>query len=197
MEFIVQQVAARIKGLREMMEISTEEMASCVGVDENEYIQCENGESDFSFTFLYKCANRFGVDIAELVLGEAPRLSFYSITRDGEGIPIKRRAGFKYQHLAYMFKNKTAEPFKVSAPYLEEEQDAPIHLSSHKGQEMDYILSGSLKVNLDGHEEILYAGDTIYYDSSRPHGMIATGGEPCEFLAIVFKAQDEEKKKNQ
>ena len=118
--------------------------------------------------------------MVELVTGENPRLSFYSIVRKDEGLPIKRRAGFNYQHLAYLFKNKTCEPFLVTAPYSESEQDQPIHLSYHKGQEFDYILEGefegrSWKITC----EILHAGDAIYYDSGRGHGMIATGGKEC------------------
>ena len=79
----------------------------------------------FSFTFLYQCAKLFGVDMVELVTGENPRLSFYSIVRKDEGLPIKRRAGFNYQHLAYLFKNKTCEPFLVTAPYSESEPADP------------------------------------------------------------------------
>ena len=33
-------------------------------------------------------------------------------------------------------------------------------------------------------------GDVLMYDSGRGHGMIATGGEPCVFYAIVLKPQD-------
>ena len=100
---------------------------------------------------------------------------------------IKRRHNFHYLHLAPYFRDRIAEPFVVTAPYIEEEQDKPITPNQHKGQEMDFILEGSLKVDMDGHIEILNAGDTIYYDSARPHGMIATGGKPCTFLAIVME----------
>lgn len=42
---------------------------------------------------------------------------------------------------------------------------------------------------MENHIEILKAGDSIYYDSGRGHGMIATGGSDCKFLAIVMKKQ--------
>jgi mannose-6-phosphate isomerase-like protein (cupin superfamily) len=188
MEYVVEQVAQRIKYMRELLEISCEEMAEITGVSLEEYMKCEAGETDFSFTFLYKCAEKFGMDLAELLTGEMPRLSFYSIVRNGKGLSVKRRSGFEYSHLAYLFKNKVAEPFLVTAAYSEEEQTKDIALSTHEGQEMDYILTGQLKVQLEGHTEILNAGDCIYYDSSHGHGMIATGGEDCRFLAIVMKA---------
>lgn len=186
----LQEIAERITALREIMEIPVEDMARAAGVSQEEYLACETGKTDFSFTFLYNCARRFGVDIVELLTGEKPRLSFYSVVRAGDGLNIKRRAGFTYNHMAYRFTGKVAEPFVVTAPYSEEEQDRPIHLSRHEGQEFDYILSGTLKVQMEDHTEYLHAGDAIYYDSGHGHGMIAAGGEPCVFLAVVLKAED-------
>ena len=190
MEARIIEIAQRIKALREILELSQEEAAKKTGVTLEEYCQAESGQSDFSFTFLYECAKAFGVDLMEIVTGEQPRLSFYSIVRKGTGLPIKRRKGFTYQHLAYLFKEKSAEPFLVTAPYSQEEQDAPIHLSHHPGQEFDLVLKGSLKVQMEGHTEILSEGDAIYYDSGKGHGMIATGGEECVFLAVVLKGEE-------
>ena len=191
METRVIEIAERIKGLREMMELTPYEMAEATCVNEEEYLNCENAETDFNFTFLYRCADKFGIDIVELLTGENPHLSFYSIVRNGEGLDMRRRAGFLYEHLNYRFKNKIADTFLVTAPYFEEEQDQPIHLSTHEGQEFDYILSGRLKVQMEDHTEILNPGDAIYYDSSRGHGMIAIDEEECKFLAIVMKNQVE------
>ncbi|KAA3400755.1 cupin domain-containing protein, partial [Akkermansia muciniphila] len=67
-----------------------------------------------------------------------------------------------------------------------------IPLSYHKGQEFDYILEGYLKVMMEDHEEVLCPGDAIYYDSGHGHGMVATGGVPCKFLAVVLKDEETE-----
>lgn len=185
MENIIKEVADRIKETRLICEISEEEMAQCTGVSVEAYRELEKGNSDFSFTFIYKCAARLGVDTTDLLKGQSPTLEEYSITRAGGGLPIARRKGFRYNNLAPLFKNKIAEPFVVKAKYSYEEQNSPIHLSRHEGQEYDYIISGKLKVAIDGKEEILYPGDSIYYDSSKPHGMVAYE-EDCEFLAVVI-----------
>ncbi len=186
----IQQIAERIKGLRVIMEISEKEMAAVCGVSLDEYLKAESGGSDFSFTFLYKCAGRFGVDISELISGETPKLSRYFVVRKGKGLPIERREGFKYQHLGYLLKNRNSEPFHIFAKFNEEEQNKPVKLSSHEGQEFDYILKGGLKFVIDGHTEILNEGDSVYYDSGIEHGMIAVNGD-CEFLAVVFKKQEQ------
>ncbi len=192
MEDRITEIAQRIRALREILELDIDEMARVTDTTPEQYSALENGESDFSFTFLYKCAERFGVDLVELITGDSPKLQFYSIVRRGRGLPIRRRKGFTYNHIAYRFGHKLCEPFLVTAPYIPEEQEQPIHLSQHEGQEFDYVLKGSLKVAMEDHIEVLGEGDAIYYDSGHGHGMIATGGEECVFLAVVLKPHKKE-----
>ena len=189
MEPNIKEIANRICALREDMGISMQEMAEATGRTLEEYQTQEAGEKDLSFTFLYKCADRLGVDVIELLTGETPHLTGYSLTREGSGLAIRRRAGFEYLHKAPHFRHKLAEPFLVTAPYLEEEQDQPIHLSYHEGQELDYIISGHLLFAYEDHIEKVGPGDVLMYDPGRGHGMIATDGAPCTFLAVVVKPQ--------
>lgn len=180
------EIAKRIKGLRELLEYSEEEVAKAAGVSLEDYKEIETGTKDFSFTFLNNVATKLGVDLIELLTGENPRLSRYCLMRKGEGLNMKRREGFEYKHLSYKFKNKQAECFMVTAPFNKKEEELPIKLSTHPGQEFNYILKGSLKFNLDQHEIILNEGDSIYYDSSEKHGMVATNNNDCIFLAITI-----------
>ncbi|MCI8611388.1 MAG: AMP-binding protein [Clostridiales bacterium] len=185
----IRDVAGRIRALRESCEVTEEEMAACTGTTLTAYQALEAGESDFTFTFIYKCAQRLGTDPTDILKGSSPTLSEYYVNRAGDGLPIVRRKGFHYNNLAPLFKDKIAEPFYVTAKYSEEEQTAKIRTSCHAGQEFDLILKGTLKVEVDGKTEILHAGDSIYYNSGLPHGMIAVD-EDCEFLALVMNHGD-------
>lgn len=187
MENEIMETAERIKDLREILEIETAEMATYLGMTNEEYLAHENGETDFSFTFLHKCAQKFKVDIVELLTGENPHLSFFTVTRCGQGLDIKRRKGFTYQHMAANLKGKLIEPFIVTSPYNEQDQQKEIALSTHEGQEFDIVLKGTLKVRMEDHFVVLNEGDAIMYDSGHGHGMIATGGTDCKFLAVVVK----------
>ena len=184
MENQLVQMGKRLREIRQVLDISTAEMARITGVSEKEYLSHEAGEIDSSFTFILRCAERFGVDISDLVAGKTPTLSYCTITRKGNGTPIKRREGFEYLHLAALLKNRLADPFIVTAP--PQPEDTPIGLSAHAGQEFDYILSGRLKTQFDDQVEILEPGDSMLYDSTHPHGMIAIGDEPCVFMAITI-----------
>ena len=190
------EVAQRIRTLREILEISEEEMARNTDVSVDEYRQYELGEKDFSFTFIYKCANHLDVDPTDLISGVSPTLTSYNLTRKGDGLPITRRKGFEYINMAPLFKKKVAEPFYVKMPYSEADQNAPIKLSTHEGQEFDIVISGSMKVQIGEHIEVLEAGDSIYYNSSTPHGMIAIDGKDAEIYAIVLQSNATDKQDN-
>jgi transcriptional regulator with XRE-family HTH domain len=190
MEPPITDIARRIRALREDAGIGVDEMAEVAGVSVADYVALEAGKQDPTFTVLYRTAEKLGVDIVDLLTGQSPHLTGYSVVRSGQGLSMKRRAGFEYRHLAPTFRDKTAEPFFVTAPYSATEQDAPIGLSRHVGQEFDYVLEGHLRFAYEDHVEELAAGDAVFYDSGRGHGMIATGGERCTFLAIVLKDRD-------
>jgi len=193
MEPRIADIAKRIRSLREDLDLTLQEMAEATGLTVAEYAAIESAEQDPTFTVLYRTAEKLGVDIVDLLTGEGPHLTGYSVVRAGAGLSMKRRAGFEYRHLAPTFRNKLAEPFVVTAPFSAAEQDAPIALSRHDGQELDYVIGGHLRFAFEDHTEDLGPGDAVYYDSGRGHGMIAIGGEPCTFIAVVLKDHDAEK----
>lgn len=188
MEQRISEIAERIRMLRDATDLSIEDMAKAAGVSAAEYREFEAGKRDFTFTFLYRCAERFGVDIVELLTGENPHLSGYTVVRSGKGLPMKRRRGFEYDHLASNFKNKMAEPFLVRAPYSEDEQKT-IPTSVHDGQEFNYVLTGRLRFVYEDHVEELGPGDSVFYNSSKSHGMTAVNKDGCTFLAIVLREE--------
>lgn len=188
-----QEIAARIRSLREDYDISVEEMAEATGRTPKEYVARESGDMDLTFTFVYKCAKKFGVDVVELLTGESPRLRRYEVVRAGEGLVLERHTDFHYLHKAPHFKNRMGETFLVDVPYQPESQHEPIHLSYHEGQEMDFVLKGHLRFRFEGDRfEEVGPGDTLYYDSGRGHGMIAIGGEDAQILAVVFDPERRE-----
>ena len=186
MENDVKQIGLRIREMRTVMGKTPEEMAAVNSQTVEEYLAYENGETDFSVTFVHRCAKFLGVGLTDLLSGETATLSSYTICRSGEGIPLERRVGFAYEHLAPRFKGRMTDPFLVTAKYNPAEQNAPIALSKHEGEEFDYILEGSLKVSIAGRTDVLHAGDAIYYNSREEHGMIAVGGTDCKFIAMVI-----------
>ena len=191
LDFKIQEMALRIRELREITRFTPAEMAEKTGVSVEEYLACENGEKDLNFAFIYRCALAFGVDVTDIIEGVSPTLRSYTLTRAGKGQRIDQAHGMEYYNLASSFLNRIAEPLYVHSTYSEEAQHTDIQLTSHAGQECDIVISGHLMVQVGHHKEVLGPGDSIYYDSSTPHGMIAVENEDCYFYAIVLNPTGE------
>ena len=191
LDFKIKEIAGRIRELREIENLTVSQMAEKTGVSQEEYIACENGEGDLHFAFIYRCANAFNVDVTDIIEGYSPRLRSYTVTRRGEGQKIEKAHGMTYYNLAAAFRNRIAEPLYVKSAYSEEAQHKPIECTTHSGQECDLVISGHLKVQVGEHAEILGPGDSIYFDSNTPHGMIAVEGQDCTFYAIVLNPTGE------
>ncbi|MBO5652811.1 MAG: AMP-binding protein, partial [Clostridia bacterium] len=191
LDFKIKEMASRIKDLREIEALTPAEMAAKTDVTTEEYLACERGEKDLNCAFIYRCALAFNVDVTDIIEGTSPKLAAFTVTRNGEGQKIEQAHGMVYYNLASAFRNRIAEPLYVRAAYSEEAERRDIELTTHEGQECDIVIRGSLKVQVGEHKVILNEGDSIYYDSSTPHGMIATGGEDCLFYAMVLNPSGE------
>jgi transcriptional regulator with XRE-family HTH domain len=178
------EIAARVRALREIEEISGETLATELGFDPGEYARWESGEAQFPIGSLVEIANRFNVDLTELISGAPSRLKTFCVTRSGRAPEVSRRPAYTYRNLALNFHRKKGEPFLVDASPDTEKK--PLALNTHPGQEFDYVLEGRLLISVGGRETELGPGDCIYYDSNEPHGMKAIGGNRARFLAVVL-----------
>ena len=180
----IKSIANRLRGLREVLELSAQEVAESCHLRVEEYMALESGESDISVNVLQTIARRYGISLDVLMFGEEPKMNAYFITRAGAGVSVERRKAYKYEALASGFRDRKADPFIVTEEPTP--ADAPMHLNSHEGQEMNYVLEGRLLLSLNGKELMLNVGDSLYFDSSLPHGMKALDGRPVRFLAIIM-----------
>ncbi len=187
----VNEIASRIREMREVLGMTQEEMAVNTEVSLENYKAYELAEIDLPFSFIHKCALCFGIELNELLEGRSAKLSSYTLTRKGEGRDTAKEDGIEIENLAPMFRKKIAEPYYVHYEYKPELQNKPINLATHSGQEFDYIMSGSLRIQIGDNIEVLREGDSIYYNSSTPHGMIAVNGEDCHFIAVVLPGEEE------
>ena len=191
LDYKIQEMAARIRELREIQNLTVEQMAKKTDVTVDEYLSCEAGKSDLNFAFIYRCAMALSVNVTDIIEGYSPNLKSYSVTRAGLGQKVAQAHGMTYYNLAYAFQNRIAEPLYVRSVYDENAQNNDIELTTHEGQELDIVIEGNLMVQVGEHKEILGPGDTIYFDSDKPHGMIAVNGKDCVFYAIVLNPTGE------
>lgn len=178
----IKQIAERLKGLRDALEVTEQELAEVCSISKEEYASYESGEKDIPVSILHRISQKYGVEMTSLLFGEDPHMRSYYLTRKGQGTAMERTKEYKYQSLAAGFINRKSDPYVVTV----EPNDKPIHLNSHPGQEFNMVLEGRMQLSLNGKELILDEGDSIYFDSGIMHGMKALGGKTLRFLAIIM-----------
>jgi mannose-6-phosphate isomerase-like protein (cupin superfamily)/DNA-binding XRE family transcriptional regulator len=178
----IKQIAERLRGLRDSLGLSVSEMAERCKRTSEDILLYEAGEADIPMSFLFDIAQNFNIDTSTLISGDEPRMTSYFLTRYGKGKSIERNKAYKYQALASGYKHPKAEPFEVTVDPDKNE----IHLNSHEGEEFDYVVEGRLLFQINGKNLTLNPGDSIYFDSSNPHGMKALDNEPVKFIAIIL-----------
>lgn len=176
----IQAISARIREMREILDLQPEYMANALHVSTEEYLAYESGVEDIPIGALYAAAGVFGMDPTELLTGEAPRMSGYTIVRAGQGTNVERCPGYRFSALATNYIGRVMEPMIVEVAPM----DGPPELISHGGQEFNLVLEGSIGVIYKDKEFILHAGDSIYFDPSVPHGQRSVTPY-ARFLTII------------
>jgi len=179
----LKQIGARIKGLRDALDHTPEEMARILELEVEDYLDYESGTKDISVSFLHRIEREFKIDLATLMFGTEPRMNSYYITRKDHGLSVERVSAYKYQSLTAGFNNNIAEIFIVTVEPKPREEN--FYENIHPGQEFNMVLEGSMILHINGKNLILNEGDSIYFDSSLPHGMKSLHNKPVKFLAVV------------
>ncbi len=178
----IKQIAQRLRGLRDALNLTVAQAAEKSGISEADYAKYESGGSDIPMSFIIQVAQTFNIETSVLISGDDPHSLAYYVTRKGTGASVERSKAYKYQALAQGFRHAKAEPFEV----MVEPDNEPFHLNTHQGQEFNMVLEGSMKLQISGNDIILNEGDSIYFDATKPHGMKALNGKKVKFLAVII-----------
>lgn len=180
----IQEIASRVRELREVSELSAETVAERLGISLETYLSYESAKTDFPVSVLYELAALLRVDLTELLTGVPPRLANCSLVRRGEGIAVDRYVGYDFESIAYKFIGRKIEPMIVTVAAKTETE--PPALVSHTGQEFNYVLEGRVKVIFGKREFLLNEGDCFYFDPVTPHAQTAVGGKDAKFLTVIL-----------
>ena len=176
----INEIAARIRELREVCDYSQEQLAKELGIDSAQYAGYEEN-GDFPISVIYEIANKFRVDFNELVTGEPSRIDIYQVVRRGHGKIVSRFPGYRFKDLAFRYADKIMQPLLVTL----EPSDEPAKLVTHAGQEFNLVLRGSIVVVFEDKEIILNEGDSIYFNPTYPHGQRCYGDSKARFLTMI------------
>lgn len=176
-------IAQRLRALREAAGETPAALAAATGIDVARYDAYESGTCDVPLSYLSTIATHFNLDVSALLTGGDAHSHVFHVTRAGCGPVIERRSQYHYEALAAGFTGKAMEPYRVTI----EPSSNPMQLNTHAGQELNVVLRGAMRVRVDGHDSRLQAGDAIYFDATRPHGMQSLNGAAATFLVVITK----------
>lgn len=183
------ELGREIRSLRLEAGLTLQSLASAAGVSQSLISQIERGLASPSITTLRRIAASLNVPIAALFLGSAEasngetdtlrrRLVVRRAERKGLHVP---RSKIVYELLTPDLNRKIEflwieyEPGAVTRP-------APM---SHPGEENAVCLEGSVVVTIDEQEFVLDAGDSISFDSGRPHKVENRTGERAVLVSAI------------
>jgi transcriptional regulator with XRE-family HTH domain len=182
-------IGRRVRDLRKSKALTIKDTALGVGVSTGLISQIENEQVTPAISTLMKIASFLGVDITHFFQAEEKE-ELFTVVRGKERsvsypdlIGAKGDQGYTYESLAYKHARKHMEP--VIATFEPRDKKDMVFLS-HEGEEFLYILHGAVEFYIEDKRTVLEENDSLYFDSSRPHGYRAVGNRPCKVLAVIY-----------
>jgi transcriptional regulator with XRE-family HTH domain len=176
-----------IKELRRQRRISQTQLARLVGVTGSTISQVESNLILPSLPALFRIADILEVDIASL-LGEAPRKTRKMVFPRAEAVPAKL-AGDAKNVLDALFLTPGKMELAAEAHLVELPAGIRLgrHFSDHKGPELGHVLSGSVRLTVDGDVLTADAGDTICLARETPRLWENPGPGPARLFWVTIR----------
>ncbi len=189
------EIGKRIKALRAERGITLEHLAQQTGFSKGYLSKVEKSKKAPPVSTLGNIARAFNVTISSLLGEENPRTSF-CLVRKEERPHIARDGaafGYSYEAMAYRYPNKIMEPFILTLPLGQKKKT----LFQHEGQEILFVIQGTMKFIHGSEEYIVKEGDCVYFDSGIPHFGESVGRKEVKcFMVICNPTNDRERKTN-
>ena len=75
MEEQIIQIAERLRGLRDVLDLTIDDVICECGISREEYEKAESGSSDISVGMLQKISRQYNIPLDTLMFGEEPKMS--------------------------------------------------------------------------------------------------------------------------
>ncbi len=177
-------ICRNIKRLRNKNRLTLEQLANQTGLTKGYLSKVERSEKAPPYSTLNRIAGALNVEVTSLFEENGPFDDInISIQRKNEGAIIKgttQQSGYDYMVLAADKPGKNMEPFIIYSPHEIN------RMYSHEGEELIYVLEGSLEFIYGEKTYILEEGDHVYFDSRVPHSGKSIGDETARLFVVIY-----------
>jgi transcriptional regulator with XRE-family HTH domain len=185
-------IGQKIRGLRQQKRLTLQELSDLTTLSKPLLSQIENEQVVPPLATLLKIAKGLKVGIHFFFENESNRQK-YVVTKQEtirEFEAVQRPAindvsrPYIYYSLAQGMRHKHMEPFLIEFDTCD--WDERLFFKHEGDEEFLYIVEGELDLHYNDEIIRLRAGDSIYYDSSQPHGWVAVGKEKAKAVAVLY-----------
>jgi transcriptional regulator with XRE-family HTH domain len=176
-------VGARVKSLRESMDLSLRDLAERSGVSAPMLSQVERGDTSPTLAVAQKIASGLDLTLSQLLRLDEDR--HVVIVRAGKG-RTRRRRGHKLEELTPPLPGQRAD---VSVHTLAPgsatgaPDDPPVHEPGSR--ETTVVIEGTAELFIDGQRHELSEGDSVTFDADLPHHFENNSSSESRLIAVV------------
>ena len=182
-------IGQRIKELRQKKHLTLEDMATKTGLTKAVLAGIESDETVPPLGTLLRLSKTLDVSMAFFFEDEV-EMERLSVTRSGERVKVKRRPHHREGEVDYIYESlEPKNPHKHMEPFLVEFQPMDTRemvFMSHEGEEFHFVLEGRLEFRTDDRVEVLYPGDSLYFESEMNHSFRSLDSKPARALVVVW-----------
>jgi transcriptional regulator with XRE-family HTH domain len=185
-------IGEKIRTLRQQKRLTLQELSELTTLSKPLLSQIENQQVIPPLATLLKIAKGLKVDI-HFFFADAGNRQKYVLTRREdvrESDKVSRQATnetdrpYIYHSLAQGLRHKHMEPFLVE--FENKVWDDSLFFKHEGDEEFIYIIAGELDFHYNDEVFRMRIGDSIYYDSSQPHGWVAIGDGNARAVAVMY-----------
>ena len=185
-------VGLNLRKLRAAKGLTLDRLASMSELTRGYISLVERGLKAPSIAALLRIATALDVNVAYFFDPKSTAAPRYTIHRHQEegAIPMKN-GSFGLIALAAARPHKNMEPFLLTPPFKSTRNSASnekIQRAFHSGEEMLFVVSGRVAIELDGEALELEKGDCLYFSGETPHQVHSLGRQKAEVLVVIAVA---------
>jgi transcriptional regulator with XRE-family HTH domain/KaiC/GvpD/RAD55 family RecA-like ATPase len=181
-------LGGRIRAVRKKQGLSQKELAEKTGVTPSSISQIEKNLIYPSVPALFRLAESLSIGVASFFEGIAsqPTGCIYR-GQDGVGVGLDKAPKGTVEGVRLLPPDQgdaAVEPYRLT---IEPGRKVPSHFFSHKGEEMGYVLGGTLALWVNGQRQEAGPGDLIYLRKETPEQWENSGDGVAELLWVKIR----------
>ena len=176
-------VGARVKSLREAMDLSLRDLAERSGVSAPMLSQVERGDTSPTLAVAQKIAAGLDLTLSQLLRLDEDR--HVVVVRAGDR-RTRRRRGHRVEELTPPLpgqRSDVSEHTLAPGAATGAPDDPPMHEPGSR--ETAVVLDGSVELFIDGQRHELTEGDSVTFDADLPHHFENNSSSEARLIAVV------------